>query len=372
MLPGSLLLSLTTAAGLTIEAAYPSSRLPAGALLFVRGDACGLSWSAGVKMAQKDADHWELTLPSPPNGTELQFKALINDKVWAVGANAVATTEHVAYFPWFQAGGGRHEVVSVSSPTGPRDVVAWVPPSFDENPYSAYDELLVMSDGENVFNDSTAFGGRSWRAGPTLDDEIGSGRVRQMVVLAVDNSPNRIEEYTYVSDPKYGGGGASEYLEWLEQALPDLRARYRVASGARLNLLGSSLGGLLACYAAWSRPQTYSAAGCMSPSFWWDAQDFLHSLLAAPRPSGPRPTLYLDSGDATNEPDICPDTIAVRDKLQSLGWPDSQLWYYLDEGGRHNEASWGGRFAVPLRALFGVRRMGGAPGYPPMTGRPTH
>ena len=46
-----------------------------------------------------------------------------------------------------------------------RDLVVYVPPSFDENPYAAYADVILAQDGENFFNDSTAFGGRSWRAG---------------------------------------------------------------------------------------------------------------------------------------------------------------------------------------------------------------
>ena len=58
-------------------------------------------------------------------------------------------------------------------------------------------------------------------------------------------------------------------------------------------------------------------------------------------------------GDADGDKtDIYPDTIKVRQRLQQLGWPDDQLWYYLDHGGGHNEASWGERFALPLRALY--------------------
>merc|ERR1740129_1102277 len=101
-------------------------------------------------------------------------------------------------------------------------------------------EALVMTDGNNVFNDSLALG-----AAPTLDDQIGSGQISEVVVFAVYNSPRRITEYTYVADATYGGGGADDYLDWLEiEALPTLRAQFRIAPTARLSMAGSSLGGL--------------------------------------------------------------------------------------------------------------------------------
>ena len=52
-----------------------------------------------------------------------------------------------------------------------RDLVVWVPPSFDENMYAQF-PVLLMHDGQNLFNDSTSFGGRSWRCQDTLNDQV--------------------------------------------------------------------------------------------------------------------------------------------------------------------------------------------------------
>lgn len=147
---------------LTIEVAYPSKNLPYDAALYLRGDGSGLSWTSGQRMRSERTDNWSITLPMPGNGTTLAFKALINDRIWAVGANAVAAggVSSVSYYPWFRPGGGRYEVTSISSPTGPRGVVAYLPPSYDENPYAQYDELLVVSDGENIFVRSLALSNR--------------------------------------------------------------------------------------------------------------------------------------------------------------------------------------------------------------------
>jgi len=42
---------------------------------------------------------------------------------------------------------------------------------------------------------------------------------------------------------------------------------------------GSSLGGLLSCYAAYTRPSLFTAAICMSSSFWWNKEDFDKKIL---------------------------------------------------------------------------------------------
>jgi predicted alpha/beta superfamily hydrolase len=63
------------------------------------------------------------------------------------------------------------------------------------------------------------------------------------------------------------------YLDFLqEKVVPLMRQRYRLGGGGTASILGSSLGGILACYAAWRRPAMWPAAACMSSSFWWDDQ----------------------------------------------------------------------------------------------------
>ena len=90
----------------------------------------------------------------------------------------------------------------------------------------------------------------------------------------------------------------------------------------------------------------------MSPSMWWDDEDFLHSMMATAPPT-PRPVVYLDSGDTDGDSEIWPDTIAVRDKMEALGWTlGEDLYHYVDQGGCHSEAYWGARLALPLRALL--------------------
>ena len=134
--------------------------------------------------------------------------------------------------------------------------------------------------------------------------------------------------------------------------LPQLRSSYRLAPSAEVAIGGSSLGGLLACYAGWTRPRVYAAAACMSPSFWWAGGAFAAKLMMTPAPA-PQPTFYLDVGSAETD-DMLSSMKDVRERFAQLAWPDDELYYYLAPGGTHDEASWGARFALPLRALFGV------------------
>jgi hypothetical protein len=46
-------------------------------------------------------------------------------------------------------------------------------------------------------------------------------------------------------------------------------------------------------------------------------------------------------------------TIRVRDHIDELGFTlDVNEFYYLDEGGKHNEYYWGERFWIPMTYLY--------------------
>lgn len=170
-----------------------------------------------------------------------------------------------------------------------------------------------------------------------------------------------------------GGGNADQYLDFVwDTVLPRVAewSGSRLLTGAQhTSMLGSSLGGLLSCYAGWTRPSALSKVGCMSSSFWWNSQDFNGTVLQRPTRPGPSQLqVYLDSGNSGAGPfcspadaDDCVETVTVRDRLEELGWVTGKdLYYYLDVGGRHSEAFWGRRFHLPLLALFGVGQ-GSAP-----------
>ena len=57
------------------------------------------------------------------------------------------------------------------------------------------------------------------------------------------------------------------YLDWLEsEMLLFARSKLRMASDAEYGILGSSLGGLISCYAGWTRP-LWRKSGCACSIF---------------------------------------------------------------------------------------------------------
>src|SRR5262249_57812312 len=108
--------------------------------------------------------------------------------------------------------------------------------------------------GKHLFDPSAPHGG--WHAGDALADPA----YADVVALAIDNGPDRIDAYTHVTDHIDAsgaavGGQADAYLASVDDVvLPFFRARYGVvAHGGSLVVAGSSLGGVVSLYAAVAR-----------------------------------------------------------------------------------------------------------------------
>jgi len=221
-----------------------------------------------------------------------------------------------------------------------------------------------MHDGQNLFNASTSFSGVAWDCQDTIDQYVVEGLMDEVFILGVYNTPDRTYEYTYSYDPDCecpggAGGGGNEYLDFLiDTVVPIVKEQFRIETDQpNLGILGSSLGGLISCYAGYTRPNIYSKTGCMSSSFWWNNEDFNNTVMtnaSFPPPIG-QVEFYLDSGNAGTDDDDVQQTITVRDHFLSEGFQyNSQLFYYLDQGGQHNEYYWGQRFHVPMTDLYPV------------------
>jgi hypothetical protein len=76
---------------------------PAGSKepIFLRGDAAGLSWSKGIQLDHVSGNEWIWETHEPLG--RMEFKVLLNDKVWEEGNNHVVeggkTVEYTAKFP---------------------------------------------------------------------------------------------------------------------------------------------------------------------------------------------------------------------------------------------------------------------------------
>lgn len=369
-----LVLSKSLDDGITLQLVivYPDENLN-GKSIFLRGDGLGLNWKAGQIVPHSTKSNewvWSFTYTVQDVGRKVQFKTLIGDSLWQIGGNEIITLPSssgttVTSYPFYFSQQGSYWVTTTlhsDKLKNDRDVIVYIPPSYQENSLKIYTDVLIMHDGENLFNDSTSFGGIAWRCQDTVDRLINEGTMREIIIVGLYNTAARIDEYTYSYDASVMGGGKGDlYLDFIEdKAIPWIQSNLRISSKVRYGIMGSSLGGIISCYAGWTRPSVYAIAGCMSSSFWWNNQDFNNTILNKPRDTqqeikSGQTIFYLDSGDQGDSQDDKVQTLTVRSHFQSLGWTlDENLFYYLMKGGSHNERSWGTRFYVPMTYLYPV------------------
>src|SRR5207248_10769831 len=95
-----------------------------------------------------------------------------------------------------------------------RTLRSYLPPSDDENPGKRY-PVLYMHDGQNLVDAATSPFGTEWQVDETLDAAVGHGDMDEVIVVGIDNTANRIWEYTPCCDATYGGGGAEPYERFV-------------------------------------------------------------------------------------------------------------------------------------------------------------
>ncbi|HMV67676.1 MAG TPA: alpha/beta hydrolase-fold protein [Myxococcota bacterium] len=245
-----------------------------------------------------------------------------------------------------------------------RDVDVWVPAG--EGPWP----LLVMHDGRNLFDPEAIWGG--WRLGEALDAASGP-----VLVVGLDNTPDRMSEYTHAADTIAGLGAfeprGDDYADLVAlDVVPWAEATW--STDGRRGVMGSSLGGLISLYIAHRHPGTFTFAGSLSGTLGWGRFGEDHPTVGdLYAPEGHRDTvIYADSGGGPGEDDRCRDldrdgwpeddpdsadnyceTRQFVDQLAGQGYAwDDDLFHVWQQGAPHNEAAWASRVGVALERLL--------------------
>ncbi|HEX6898969.1 MAG TPA: enterochelin esterase [Thermoanaerobaculia bacterium] len=222
-----------------------------------------------------------------------------------------------------------------------RIVRVYTPPGYDPKgqPYG----LVVFLDGRTYSSDIP---------GPTiLDNLLAAGKIPPLVAVFVANPSveARVQEMT--CHPPFADFLALELIPWV-------RSGYRVTTEpARTAIVGSSLGGLAAAFAAFKHPEVFGNVLSLSGSFNWTPRDDAEpEWLARQLAAGPKLPLrfYLEAGLMENR--VRPDGTSLlgsnrhlRTVLQAKGY-DAQ---YREFNGGHSILSWRGSVADGILALFG-------------------
>ena len=243
--------------------------------------------------------------------------------------------------------------------TGEREISVYVPPGYEADSDRRY-PLLILQDGQNLFDPTTSFiPGRTWRVAESADGAIAAGEVEPLVIAGVANAgERRLAEYTPTRDMKLGGGEAGKYaLLVIRELLPFLHARYRLLKGPdSIGIGGSSLGGLVSMWMGLAHPEIFGRLAVLSPSVWWNHRYILAYLNDVAPGLHHRPRIWLDAGDREGRRTLT-DAETLHARLRKQGWRDElDLHFEAITGGTHDEASWAERVQPMLRFLFPADR----------------
>jgi predicted alpha/beta superfamily hydrolase len=266
--------------------------------------------------------------------------------------DACAVQDGQVYNYWPPATVSTNRVVLVSAnasfnPTNGlanRSLRIYLPRGYTQNTTKRY-PVLYMHDGQNIFIAQYAGCCGCWYADTNANDLIRFGKMRETIIVGVDNSSDRFCEYdpagcTYSQCSTSHG---SQYASWIvDKVRPYINANYRTLTDAEnTGVLGSSLGGLISAYIGWQYSNTFGKIGCISSSFW------VCDPISAPATKRPI-RIYLDSGNkdtssstGDSATDSLLDTVRERDKLIQNGYVfNMDLDHTIGYGHWHAEQWW--------------------------------
>jgi predicted alpha/beta superfamily hydrolase len=241
-----------------------------------------------------------------------------------------------------------------------RDLLVWLPPGYDDpaNAARRY-PVLYMQDGQNLFEQLSGVPGE-WRADETATELIASGKMEPVIIVGIPHAgPYRISEYLPTGSLRGQTGRGEQYLQWLiERVMPRVQGAFRVKPGREdTGIGGSSLGALVAMYAAVHHPQVFGKVLAESPALIIDRTQLLGGEFDAAQTWPVRMSIATGGREASDEPQDnrnLDHIEAVKALHKSLdGRMDAEaLRVEIEPEGQHNEKAWARRLPAALTFLF--------------------
>jgi predicted alpha/beta superfamily hydrolase len=195
--------------------------------------------------------------------------------------------------------------------------------------------VIYMHDAQNLFDAKTSFVGE-WN----VDEKLDSLNAQVIVVGIEHGGEKRMSELTPYKHPKYGGGDADNYLDFIVKTLkPEIDAKYRTKTNEKnTGIMGSSLGGLVSYYAILKYPDVFGKAGIFSPSFWFNRKEIIEFTNTIPKL---KTKIYFLCGDNEGDADMITDLNQIDNLISEKRCECKNLTKKtIVKGGQHNEKLW--------------------------------
>lgn len=248
-----------------------------------------------------------------------------------------------------------------------RNVSVWLPDNY-ENMDSCM--VIYMHDGQMLFDTDATWNRKEWSVDEVLGQMIEAGELPPCIVVAIDNTDDRLKEYfpekvtDFIPEAARAKGNmepkGDAYIKFIVHELkPFVDAHYRTHTDREHTFMaGSSMGGLISLYALCEYPEVFSGAVCMSSHLsmaylsmgkqneaWAKGfQEYLKDRL--PSQEGHR--VYMDHGTKLLDADYGPYQERVDSIFQAKGWDESHYMSRVYEGHTHDEICWGLRLKPSL------------------------
>jgi predicted alpha/beta superfamily hydrolase len=215
-----------------------------------------------------------------------------------------------------------------------RTVIVWLPPSY-ANELDRHYPVLYMHDGQQVFDPSTSTWNHDWQVDERCSELIYQKRLQEVVVVAIYSTSDRYAEY----NPAERGSDYAKFV--IDELKPFIDAEYRTLHDRKHTAVaGSSMGGAISFYLAWTRPDIFFGAACLSSAFLHRQGRFSINMVNRTE-TLPDLKLYLYCGGGDElEQRLAADLHAMVKTLDAKGFAADRRKIVEDPSGQHNEATW--------------------------------
>ena len=231
-----------------------------------------------------------------------------------------------------------------------RKAYIYLPDFYHDDPTRRF-PVMYMFDGHNVFFDVDATYGKSWGMNSYL-----TWTKKTLIIVAVEcnqEGNGRLKEYSPFNSVSTLGkiqGKGKIYMDWLVNTLkPQIDAKYRTMPDWEHTLIcGSSMGGLMALYAATVYNHVFQRAACLSASVWVSPGKLIELIAKAQIKNDT--CIYMDYGSVEMQ-NHAANAEALISVAHLLLTKRVNLTFRIIPGGTHCEACWEQQIPVFMDCL---------------------